>query len=87
MINPMALHSESVHCSRHFKTMAENIFSSKIKYCQSDGGYEFTKGEFKAFLDSRGIVSRILCPHTAEQNGQAERKHRHITEMRSTFPS
>lgn len=47
--------------------MAENSFS-KINYSQRDGAYECTKGEFKAVLNSCGIISRISCPHTAEQN-------------------
>ncbi|KAG8474391.1 hypothetical protein CXB51_033766 [Gossypium anomalum] len=40
-------------------------------------------GEFRAFasvLASHGILHRLSCPHTSEQNGVAERKHRHIVE-------
>lgn len=48
--------------------MAENSFS-KINYFQRDGAYECTKGEFKAVLNYCGIISRISCPHTTEQNG------------------
>lgn len=78
---PLKAKSDAVECFRHFKNMAENILSTKVKYFQSDGALELTRGVFKTFLDDCGIVSRISCPHTPEQNGVAERKHRHITEM------
>lgn len=31
-------------------------------------------------LTSNGTHHRISCPHTPQQNGRAERKHRHVTE-------
>jgi hypothetical protein len=32
------------------------------------------------FFRSLGIAHRVSCPHTHQQNGSAERKHRHIVE-------
>jgi hypothetical protein len=32
------------------------------------------------FFRSLGITHRVSCPHTHQQNGLAERKHRHIVE-------
>ncbi|KAF7809814.1 Retrovirus-related Pol polyprotein from transposon TNT 1-94 [Senna tora] len=61
-----------------FKTFVENQLNHKIKALQSDFG-----GEFQALtktLQASGIHHRISCPHTHQQNGVAERKHRHITE-------
>lgn len=52
------------HCFKHFKAMAENLFSSKIKYFQGDGAYEFIKGEIKSFLEPCGILCRTSCPDT-----------------------
>ena len=80
-IYPLLAKSNALECFRHFKLMAENIFSTTIKYFQSDGALEPTRGVFQNFLVECGIVSRISCPHTPEQNGIAERKHKHITEM------
>jgi hypothetical protein len=63
-----------------FKCFAENQFSTKIKNFQSDGGGEFTSHQFKKFLETNGIMHRISCPYTSQQNGIAERKHRHLVE-------
>lgn len=38
-----------------------------------------------SFLTTHGIQHRISCPHTPEQNGLAERKHRHIVDMGFTL--
>jgi histone deacetylase 1/2 len=32
-----------------------------------------------------GILHRRTCPHTSQQNGTAERKHRHIVDMGLTL--
>lgn len=69
--------SGSVTYFHYFKAMAENLFRATIKYFQIDGALDLTKGNFKKVLDEYGIVSRVSCPHTPEQNGVAERKHRH----------
>ena len=45
-------------------------------------------GEFHAFTDYltiNGIIHRISCPHTHQQNGVVERKHRHIVENALTL--
>lgn len=62
-----------------FKSMVELQFATKIKSIQSDGG-----GEFRAldhFLSQCGIIHRYSCPHSPQQNGNAERKIHHITEL------
>ena len=68
-----------------FKTIAENLFSTSIKQLQTDNGGEFTSNQFKTFLMTHGIHHRLTCPHTSQQNGIAEQKHRHIQEMRLTL--
>jgi histone deacetylase 1/2 len=72
----------------HTKSDVETIFyrfqkhvellSSKIKSVQSDWGGE-NRLLHKYFLD-HGIMHYISCPHTHQQNGSAECKHRHIVE-------
>ena len=64
-----------------FKTLVENMFSSKIKTLQSDSGGEYIKHTFQQFLVTHGIQFRSSCPSHPEQNGLAERKHCHIIEI------
>ncbi|KAF7824215.1 Retrovirus-related Pol polyprotein from transposon TNT 1-94 [Senna tora] len=49
--------------------------NTKIKALQSDSGGEYRA--FSKFLQTHGIHHRFSCPHTHQQNGSAERKHRH----------
>jgi len=37
------------------------------------------------FLSTHGILHRITSPHTSQQNGVAERKHRHVIETGLAF--
>ncbi|XP_052877191.1 uncharacterized protein LOC128283835 [Gossypium arboreum] len=70
--------SQAVECFGQFQKMVLTQFGKCIKKFQSDWG-----GEFRAFssvLASQGILHRVSCPHTSEQNGVAERMHRHIVE-------
>ncbi|GAU51364.1 hypothetical protein TSUD_383580 [Trifolium subterraneum] len=48
-----------------------------------DGGGEF-KPVQKCALEA-GIQFRMSCPYTSQQNGRAERKHRHIAELGLTL--
>lgn len=66
-----------------FKTMVELQFNNKIKSVQSDGGGEFIA--LKSYFNTHGITHRLSCPHTPQQNGLAERKHRHIIDMALTL--
>ena len=40
---------------------------------------------FKKFLSSKGILHLVSCPYIPQQNGTAERKHRHILETAITL--
>ena len=68
-----------------FKTLVENMFFSKIKALQSDGGGEYTKHTFQQFLVTHGIQFRSFCPTHSEQNGLAECKYHHIVEIGLTL--
>ena len=66
----------SIFCDFHVK--AERQFSTKLQSLQSDWG-----GEYQAlttYLNNHGIIHRISCPYTPEQNGTSEIKHRHLIE-------
>ncbi|KAF7814697.1 Retrovirus-related Pol polyprotein from transposon TNT 1-94 [Senna tora] len=66
-----------------FKNLAENQLNTKIKAVQSDFGGEYRP--FTKYLTEHGIHHRLSCPHTHPQNGIAERKHKHITEIGLTL--
>ncbi|KAK9155098.1 hypothetical protein Sjap_002578 [Stephania japonica] len=78
-VYPLKLKSDAIHAFSAFKKLVENQFGTTIKRVQSDWGGEFRP--FKPLLDSFGIIFQHSCPHTHEQNGRVERKHRHIIEM------
>ncbi|PKU87466.1 Retrovirus-related Pol polyprotein from transposon TNT 1-94 [Dendrobium catenatum] len=77
------MHSKGETFSKfsHFCALVKNIFNTTPKVFRSDGGGEFCSNQFKSFLSSHGILHQTTCPHTPEQNGLAERKHRHILEL------
>ena len=77
---PLKSKSDVYPCFIKFKCMVENLFSSKIKSFQSDGGGEYSYTPFKNLLTQHGIFHRFSCPHTSPQNGVAERKHRHVVD-------
>jgi histone deacetylase 1/2 len=66
-----------------FKNLVEKQFNVPIKAIQSDGGGEFVA--FREFLLQEGVTHKISCPHTHEQNGVVERRHRHIVETGLTL--
>ncbi|KAG8492104.1 hypothetical protein CXB51_015700 [Gossypium anomalum] len=70
--------SQAVDCFVQFQQMVHTQFGKRIKKFQSDWGSEFRA--FAPILARHGILHRISCPHTSEQNGVAERKHRRIVE-------
>ena len=58
--------------------MVETQFSKRIKTFHSDNALEYTQYAFQALLHSYGTVHHLTCRGTSQQNGQAERKLRHI---------
>ncbi|KAG9446582.1 hypothetical protein H6P81_012710 [Aristolochia fimbriata] len=61
-----------------FSTMVHTQFSKSIKIFRSDFGGEYVSHQFRALLKSHGTQHQLSCPCTPQQNGVAERKHRHI---------
>ena len=72
---------------KFFKDTVKNQLNSKIKTLRKDNGGEFTSNAFKLFCSSHGIMHKFSCPHTPQQNGVAERKHRHVVECALTMLS
>ncbi|CAN1163242.1 Retrovirus-related Pol polyprotein from transposon RE2 [Linum perenne] len=66
-----------------YRTMVEKYFGRAIRSFRADWGGEYQK--LAQYLADQGIVFQRSCPHTPEQNGCSERKHRHITELGRTL--
>ncbi|PRQ27893.1 putative RNA-directed DNA polymerase [Rosa chinensis] len=72
----------------HFQSLVAmicNIFHNFVQYLQSDNDTEYVNNVFSQFCASSGIQQRFSCPYTPQQNGLAERKHRHIATMARTL--
>ena len=78
---PLKAKSEFFSTFSVFQKQVENQFDAKIKEFQSDGGGEFTSHALKKHFTDNGILHRVSCPYTPQQNGVAERKHRHLVEL------
>uniref|UniRef100_A0A2N9J0Y8 Integrase catalytic domain-containing protein n=1 Tax=Fagus sylvatica TaxID=28930 RepID=A0A2N9J0Y8_FAGSY len=63
-----------------FRSMIDTQFSLPIKILRTDCGGEFLSTPFTQFCLSKGILHHLSCPHTPQQNGVAERKHRHLVQ-------
>jgi histone deacetylase 1/2 len=66
-----------------FQRHVERLLSRKIKHVQTDWGGEYIK--LNQFFSNNGISHRVSCPHTHQQNGTPEHKHRHIVETGLTL--
>ena len=53
-------------------------FKKEVKIFRADNAKEYKESELTNFLASHGTVAQSSCPYTSQQNGRAERKHRHI---------
>lgn len=76
---PLKQKSNVLPIVKTFHKFVELQYQSKLKALQTNNG-----GEFKAFLPylhAFGILPQFSCPYTHQQNGVAERKHRHIAEI------
>ncbi|XP_070013800.1 uncharacterized protein [Nicotiana sylvestris] len=58
--------------------MVQNQFGVCVKTVRTDNGKEFFNYQWNAFLQNHGVIHQSSCVHTPQQNGVAERKHRHI---------
>ncbi|GJT01388.1 ribonuclease H-like domain-containing protein [Tanacetum coccineum] len=53
-------------------------FEIKVKVIRSDNGTEFVNNKMSDLFTSLGIIHQTSCSYTPQQNGIAERKHRHM---------
>lgn len=64
----------------HFKSIVQNMFSTKIIPVQTDEGKEFVNRRFCTLFSMNGIQHRLSCPYTPEHMVLVEQKHRHVVE-------
>jgi hypothetical protein len=72
--------SDAFSTFQQFKIMVEKHYHSSIHFLRTDCGGEFTSNAFNSFCANTGIIHHLTCPHTPQQNGVAERKHRHLVQ-------
>ncbi|RDX67842.1 hypothetical protein CR513_53233, partial [Mucuna pruriens] len=77
--------SELLSILMSFSKEVENQFGKTIKILRSDNAKEYFSFELNSYLSSKGILHQSTCPHTAQQNGIAERKNRHLVETARTL--
>jgi histone deacetylase 1/2 len=75
--------SEVFSIFHEFQNLIERQFGRKIQAIQTDWGGEYQA--LHSFFKRVGITHQVSCPHAHQQNGSAERKHRHIVEMALTL--
>lgn len=61
--------------------MVNTQFHKSVKHIRSDNGTEFLNAEVHALFSTLGILHQSTCVHSPQQNGRAERKHRHLLEL------
>jgi len=64
-----------------FKILVEKQSGKSLKILRTDGGGEFTSGEFENFCRDNGIIHEITTPYTPQHNGIAERRNKTIMNM------
>jgi len=71
--------SEVFQIFKEFQQLVERQFNCKILTMQTDWGGEYQS--LNSFFKRIGVAHHVSCPHAHQQNGLAERKHRHIVEV------
>jgi hypothetical protein len=66
-----------------FQTHVEHLLGHRIRHIQSDWGGKYHN--LNTFFHKLGIARRVSYPHTHQQNGPAECKHRYIVETGLTL--
>ncbi|KAL0309233.1 UNVERIFIED_CONTAM: Retrovirus-related Pol polyprotein from transposon RE1 [Sesamum radiatum] len=60
-------------------------FSVNIRILRTDNALEFVQKSASDFCNSKGILHQTSYPYTSQQNGVAERKHRHLLDVARTI--
>lgn len=76
----MKRRSDLSHIYAEFKAYVKTQHSATIKCFRADLGGEYTSGDLSGIFKADGTIHQSSCTDTPQQNGVAERKHRHIIE-------
>jgi transposase InsO family protein len=68
-----------------FIQMISTQFSTIIKVFRTDNVIEYRDSQFFDLIHTQGIITQRSCVGTSQQNGRAERKHRHILDSVKAF--
>ena len=60
-------------------------YDTKVKVLRTDNALEFTQKAIEDMCATYGMLHQTTCPYTSQQNGVAERKHRHLLDMVCTL--
>lgn len=63
---------------QHFLYFVKTQFEKTVKSVRTDNGTEFINSVCGKLFKDMGIIHQRTCPYTPQQNGVAERKHRHV---------
>ena len=77
--------SEVVTIVTHFITKVITQYSITLKIIHTDIALEFVQTSLRTFCVDRGIIYQTTYPHTSQQNGIAERKHRQLLDITCTL--
>ncbi|KAF3646377.1 hypothetical protein FXO38_19192 [Capsicum annuum] len=64
-----------------FTQICQDAINKIVKVIRTDNGSEFVNDSCTSLFTKLGIIHQRSCPYTPQQNGIAERKHRHILEV------
>ena len=78
---PLRLKSETFSVISNFFSHVRTQFDSSIKAVQCDNGREFDHSSARTFFLTHGVILRMSCPYTSQQNGRAERILRTINNI------
>ena len=76
---------EVVTIVTRFITEVITQYSTTPKILRTDNALEFVQTSLHTFCADRVIIHQTTCPHTSQQNGVAERKHRQLLDITRTL--
>ena len=56
-------------------------FCELLRVFRTDNALEYIQRDVSLMCEEQGIVHQTSCPRTSQQNGVAERKHRHLLDV------
>lgn len=77
----MTYKSQTCSILEGFLSLVHNQFNIFVKKIRSDNGTEFLSHSCQSLFSSLEILHDRSCPHTPQQNGVVERKHRHLLQI------